>query len=182
MESKHKITIGLIVLAAIIIPSILAAFSYNKAVEEEKQESLIFIPGNWTPELVTIYNDSDPIELLEFKPFHGIIINDDCESINKAVLVAIPDQMEDRGSFGTYTHSVTWDDENVLIGNTTKSYEKNLRVAYVFTNMNISNDLYDRIIAYYHPALNVIEVEIVTIDLTQAQSCETVTIDNNYSL
>lgn len=171
MENKHKIIIGLAILVVIIF-SIVAAFSYNRVVEEEKQEALRFIPGNWTPELVTIYNDSDPIELLEFKPFHGIIINNDCESINKAVLVAIPDQMEDRGSFGTYTHSVTWDDENVLIGDATKSYEENLQVIYIFTDMKICNDLYDRIIAYYHPALNIIEVEIVMIDLTQAQSCE----------
>ena len=177
MKSKYKTFIGLTILAALLI-SIVLTVIYGTVIKPElevnEKQGLNLVPGTWTPELVKTYNDSDPIEFLEYRSFKGIVINDNCTAVKKLVIVAIPDWMESRGSFGTFIRVETWNDRNVFIGNSTKSLEKELPVAYVFTNISVSDTLYNRYTEYQHPGTTIEMTEIIGLDLTGESLDETV--------
>jgi len=183
MKSRYKIFIGLVFLAALLI-SIFVTVFYGAVIKPElevnEKQGLELVPGTWTPELVKTYNDSDSIEMLEYSPFKGIVINGKCIAVKKLVIIAIPDWMESKGTFGTFIRMESWNDKNVLIGNSTKSYEKELPVAYIFTNINVSNTLYDRYIEYQHPAITIEMTEIIGIDLTETTACGIVTVNETH--
>lgn len=167
MKSRYKIFFVLTILTALLISvvfTVLYGAVFKSELEVNEKQGLV--PGTWTSELVKTYNDSDSIEMLEYSPFEGIVINGNCTAVKKLVIVAIPDWMESKGSFGTFIRVESWTDENVFIGNSTKSFEMELPVAYVFTNISVSNDLYNRYTEYQHPAITIEMTEIIGIDLT----------------
>ena len=172
-QTRNIFTILALVIVTILVSFFVALFVFGSNDEyydsDEYPEGFSYnlVNGTWTPELVMTYNDSEPIEFLEYSPFKGVVINGEYIVIKRLVIVVIPEWMESRGSFGNYTYTETWDDKNVLIGNSTKSFQKEQRVAYVFTDMNVSNDLYDRYAEYYHPAITIDMTEVIVIDLSE---------------
>ena len=165
MESDRKrLIVYIIVFVATLLFFTAVYLSANS--EPEPGDRARFIPGGWTPELIQIYNESEPIESLEFRPFNGVSINNKYVPIDELVVLMIPEGVENRVSFVTQISTQTWEDENVMIGNATKSSETYTIVAYVFTDMNVSNALYDRHEEFNHPATSFNEIKVWGIDLT----------------
>ena len=141
-------------------------WSANSEPEPEPGDRARFIPGGWTPELMQIYNDSESIESLEYSPYRGVLINNEFVHINELVILMIPEGVENRALFVTQISTQTWEDENVLIGDATRSNEVYTIVAYVFVDLNVSNALYDRHEELNHFTMSYNEVEVRGIDLT----------------
>ena len=166
MESERKRLIVYII-ATVAVLSMFAAiyWSANSEPEPEPGDRARFIPGGWTPELIQIYNDSEPIEFLEYSPYRGVLINNEFVSINELIILMIPEGVENRALFVYETYSHTWENENVLIGNSTRLTETEIIKAYVFVDLNVSNALYDR-----HEDFNrhesAFSIEVRGIDLT----------------
>ena len=134
--------------------------------EIEPSDRARFVPGGWTPELMQIYNDSEPIESLEYSPFRGVLINKEFEYIDELVILMIPEGVENRASFVCETDVYAWENDNVLIGNNTVLTETEIIKAYVFVDLNVSNTIYDRHEEFNHPAISYKEIEVRGIDLT----------------
>ena len=168
MESERKKLIVYIIATVTALLFFSAIYlSVISEPETEPGDRARFVPGGWTPELMQIYNDSEPIELMEFRPFSGILINNKSVLINELVILMIPEGVESRASFITRSHTIVWEDENVIIGNSTKSLETDEIIAYIFADMNVSNALYDRHEEFNHPALCYDKIEVRGIDLTK---------------
>ena len=165
MDNDRKRLIVYII-ATLAVLSMFAAIYWSANSEPEPGDRARFVPGGWTPELIQIYNNSEAIEILEFRPFNGVSINNKYVPIDELVILMIPEGVENRVSFITQISTQTWEDENVMIGNATKSSETYTIVAYVFTDMNVSNALYDRHEEFNHPATSFNEIEVRGIDLT----------------
>ena len=134
--------------------------------EPEPGDKARFVPGGWTPELMQIYNESEPIESLEYSPFRGVLINKEFEYIDELVILMIPEGVENRASFVCETDVYAWENDNVLIGNNTVLTETEIIKAYVFVDLNVSNTMYDRHEEFNHPTISYKEIEVRGIDLT----------------
>ena len=169
MESERKRLIVYII-ATVAVLSMFAVIYWSANSEPESEtepgDRARFIPGGWTPELMQIYNESEPIESLEYSPYRGVLINNDFVHINELVILMIPEGVENRASFVYETHVYTWENENVLIGNSTRLTEDEIIKAYVFVDSDVSNALYDRHEDFNHPTISYFEVGVRGIDLT----------------
>ena len=167
MDSDQKRFIVYIIAIAVIL-SFFATIYWTVSVKPDldERDKARFIPGGWTPELKNVYNNSDPIEFMEFRPFSGILINNKSVPIDELVIIMIPEGVESRASFITRSYTDTWKDENVLIGNNIKSTETYVIIAYIFADMNVSNALYDRHEEFNHPSMTYNEIKVWGIDLT----------------
>ena len=181
MESERKRLIVYIIATVAVLSMFVAIYwSANSEPEPEPGDRARFIPGGWTPELKQIYNESEPIEFLEYSSFAGlviknnsftfeeynVIINNESLLIDELVILMIPDGVESRASLTTHIHTDIWEDMNVVIGNKMKISEREVVTAYVFIDMNVSNALYDQYEETNHPALSYNTIEVRGIDLT----------------
>ena len=190
-ERKKFIAYTIAVIATLLFFSAIY-WSANSEPESETEtepgDRARFIPGGWTPELMQIYNDSESIESLEYSPFTGlvikndslmfeefnVIINNESSLINELVILMIPEGVESRASLITHTYTDIWEDKNVVVGNKMKISEREVVTAYVFADMNVSNDLYDRHeeTNYYVLTCDVIEVRGIDLTITPLYNVE----------
>ena len=169
MDTDRKKLIFYIIASAMIF-SLFTTFywSVNVKPELDERDRNDFIPGAWIPEFVRAYNDSESIEFLECHFPGEVGINNKSRLVRKLIIIAIPDDMENRASFGVQTFNYTLEDENIIVGNNTKIITSELNVAYVFVDVKVSNALYDRYKEFNHPAMGPSDIEVVCIDLTSA--------------
>jgi len=163
---QKRLVVFLIVSVAIL--SLIATFYWSTNVKPEldERDRNDFIPGTWTLEFVQAYNNSEPIEFLEYRFPGEVRINNESRLVRKLVIIAIPDDMENRASFGVQTFNRTWEDGNIIVGNSTKTITSELNVAYVFADMTVSNALYNRYKNFDHPAMGPSDIEVICVDLT----------------
>jgi len=134
--------------------------------EQNQINPLGFVPDVWTPEVKAIYNESDPIDFLEYVPYNNIIINNETKRFDKFVIVLIPDYMENRALVKSYNYTKTWNDDNVILGNKTKTFEIYSEAVYVFADVNVSIALYDQC-KLYHPGLSYVEVKVLRANVSR---------------
>ena len=116
----------------------------------------------WTPELRGMYADSQPLEYLEYKPPRTLTINNESVKVEYIVLVTIPESMENRAIIETHSLVKIWIDDSVLVGNKTKESKVESEMAYVFADMNVSNDLYDRCVPFESFGIKVIKTNLTS--------------------
>ena len=171
-DDRKRLIVYIIATLAILSLFVVIYWSANSEPELDERYSEVnkhvTEPGQWTPDLLQAYNDSQPLEFLEHRPFSGITINNEFMSVKKIVIIVIPECVESRASFATHTYIYTWEDEGVMVGNRTKSTTTESNMAYVFANTSVSNALYDRHKLFYNPALGPDGIEITMINLTSA--------------
>ena len=173
MDKEKQDILTMCILAAALISVLLTAY-YGAVIkpgldERDRELPKIEIKAEtWTPELLQAYNNSHPLEYLEHHPFSGITINNEFVSVKKIVIIVIPEYVESRASFATHTDIYTYENEGVVFGNRTESTTTESDMAYVFTNMSVSNALYDRYKLFYNPALGPDGMKVRMINLTSA--------------
>ena len=119
-------------------------------------------PETWTPELRGMYADSQPLEFLEYKPPRTLTINNESVNVEYIVVVTIPESMESRALIETHTLVKIWIDDSILVGNKTKVSKVESEMAYVFADMNVSNDLQDRCTPFESFGIRIIEVNLTS--------------------
>lgn len=102
-----------------------------------------FTPQNWTNDLREVYNESEAINILEYDELNHVTLNNETRMINKIIIVVIPDNMENRGLFGTKVENVITRDKHVIVGNDTVVTETRIQYVYVFLNKPLAKELYD---------------------------------------
>ena len=168
MEERTKQLIAMCVIAAALISVLLTAYYgavIKPGLDERDSKTSSFEPKAeiWTPELREIYADSHPLEYLKYDSPRSLAINNESMEVEYIIIVTMPENMESRALFVTDTYVKTWEDDAVLVGNKTKTSEVESELAYVFTNVNVSNNLqkHCRIFATFG-------VVVIEINLTSA--------------
>lgn len=109
----------------------------------EINAGVMFIPANCTHEVWELYNNSEIIEYLEYNEINTININNESKELDKVTVIAIPDDMENRGCFKVDTKIKITNNDNVLIGNNTIVTECETRIAYLFISKSLAEELYE---------------------------------------
>ena len=162
MSKNRNMTILMILAAIVLTASIWYCYNVDNESDIEQTTVLKPTPDVWTPELEGIYNESDPIEFLEYHPNTKLTINNETKTLKKFVIVTIPGDMENRASFRTYNDTATWTDEDIIVGDNTKTFTTQLNAVYVFADENVSNALYERIELYLYgrPFVKVVRIDL----------------------
>ena len=169
MDKEKKHFLMLCILTAAIL-SVLVTVYYGAVIrpeiENRSNEALDVEvepePETWTPELRGMYADSQPLEFLEYKPPRTLTINNESVKVEYIVVVMIPESMESRTLIETHTLVKIWIDDSILVGNKTKVSKVESEMAYVFADMNVSNDLYDRCVPFESFGIRVIEINLTS--------------------
>lgn len=127
-----------------------------------------FTHYNWTDDLRELYNDSDAINFLEYDELNHVTINNKTGTIHKIIIIAIPDNMENRGFFGTKAETVITYDKHILVGNDKIVTEYELRFVYVFLNKALAKELYDMENYYNYVCYDFDKIKFDAIDVTNS--------------
>ena len=167
MEERTSHLIALCILTAALLSVLFTAYYgavIKPGLDERDSKVSSFEPKAeiWTPELREIYANSHPLEYLEYNSPRALAINNESVNVEYIVVVVIPEGMESRASFTTHTHVKTWEDDGILVGNKTKVYKVETEMAYVFTDVNVSNNLQDRCAFFATFGIRVIEFNLTS--------------------
>lgn len=167
MEKRTKQLIAMCVIAAALI-SVLATAYYGAVIKpglderDNKVSSFEPEPEIWTPELREIYADSHSLEYLKYDSPRTLTINNESVEVEYIIIVTMPDNMENRALFVTDIYVKTWEDDSVLVGNKTKESKVETEIAYVFTNVNVSNNLQKHCRLFGTFGVVVIEIDLIS--------------------
>ena len=167
MDKNGRQFLFLCILTAALI-LILATVYYGAVIKPGLDERDMEIPKievkaeTWTPELREAYNDSQPIEFLEYHHPNALTINDQRKNINQFTVVTIPDSMENRASFAIHTDVYSWENNAILVGNKTMVKKTEREMAYVFANVTVSNSLHDKYNVFPSYGLEITEINLIS--------------------
>ena len=165
-KKKQEILVMCIVAAALLLILITPYYGavIKPGLDERDSKTSSFEPKAeiWTPELREIYADSHPLEYLKYDSPRSLAINNESMEVEYIVIVTMPENMESRALFVTDTYVKTWEDNAVLVGNKTKTSKVESEVAYVFTNVNISNNLQKHCRLFGTFGVVVIEIDLIS--------------------